>query len=349
MPTISTNDQVVERVFRAMTQHKPSLAAVLSMGEEDGTGIDRRLLADQIVRNFPWPIGVELRRLFSGGMRNADRRRLDQLFRTIERSMQFLAFVMLAQVWKERKAGTVQLSPGFIGEFERRFEQLTLGNLAWLVRELGRVMAGEPDRWFLPELKEVLNNRFYASLDVWVPERNEIGHYQINLTQEEIERRCLEYSERLGDLLESLSFFCRYRLVSVREIQVRKPRFKEAVFHHRIDLLNSSDSDFKASDVDGLKFTESHAVLLLRNLKAIDEYLNLSPLIIDTHSEAIDAKEKLEIRKDIFLYTKIKGDHLMYTGTEATEKCDLRALGNYADLLEEFRDMMLAITGPGQN
>lgn len=349
MATMTANDTVVERVFQAMVAHKPALAAVLAMGEEDGTAVDRRLLADQIVRNFPWPIGVELRRLFSGGMRTADRNRLDQLFKTIERSLQFLAFVMLAQVWKERKAGTVALSPAFLSEFERRFEQLSLGNLTWLVRELGKAMAAAEVQWFLPELKEVLNNKFYASLDLWVPERNEIGHYQINLTQEEIERRCVEYTDRLGDLLTSLAFFCRYRLVSVREIQVHKPRFKDAVFHHRIDLLNSSDSDFKASDVDGLRFTESHAVLLLRNLKAIDEYLNLSPLIIDTHSEAIDAKEKLEIRKDIFLYTKIKGDHLMYAGTEATEKCDLRALGNYADLLEEFRDMMLAITGPARN
>ena len=349
MPTQTTNDEVVDRVFQAMLVHKPTLSALLAMAEEDGQEVDRRLLADQIVRNFPWPVGVELRRLFSGGMRNSDRRRLDQLFKTIERSMQFLAFVMLAQVWKERKAGTVALSSGFVHEFAKRFETLTLGNLAWLVRELGKAMAGSGATWFLPELKEVLNNKFFASLDLWVPERNEIGHYQINLTQEEIERRCLEYNERLGDLLVSLSFFCRYRLVSVREIQVRKPRFKEATFHHRIDLLNSSDSDFKASDVDGVQFTESHAVLLLRNLQAIDEYLNLSPLIIDTHSEAIDAREKLEIRKDIFLYTKIKGDHLMYTGTEATEKCDLRALENYNDLLEEFRDMMAAITGPTRN
>lgn len=349
MPSVTTNDAVVERVFRAMVAHKPTLAAVLALGEEDGHEVDRRLLADQIVRNFPWPIGVELRRLFSGGMRKAERHRLDQLFKTIERSLQFLAFVMLAQAWKERKAGTIRFSPTFIQEFERRFEQITLGNLTWLVRELGKVMAAPEVDLFLPELKEVLTNKFYASLDLWVPERNDIGHYQINLNQEEIERRCVECTDRLGDLLCALAFLCKYKLVSVREIQVRKARFKSAVFHHRIDLLNSSDSDFKASDVDGIQFTESHAVLLLRNLKTIDEYLNLSPLVIDTHSEAIDAKEKLEIRKDIFLYSKIKGDHLMYAGTEATEKCDLRALGNYADLLEEFRDMMLAITGPGQN
>lgn len=343
MAVITSNDTLIDEVFQALVKHKPSLEAVLALSEDDG--IDRRLLADQIVRNFPWPIGVELRRLFSGSMRSSDRRRLDQLFKTAERTMQFLAFTMLAQVWKERKAGVLELPASFVGEFERRFEQLTLGNIAWLVRVLGKAITTNSAATFLPELKEVLNDRFYASLDQWVPERNEIGHYQVNLTGEEIERRCVECGERLGELLAALALFSRYKLVSVREIQVRKPRSKEAVFQHRIDLLNSSDSDFKASDVEGIHFTESHAVLLLRSLQDIDEYLNLSPLIIDTHSELIDAKEKLEIRKDIFLYTKIKGDHLMYTGTEATEKCDLRSLGNYADLLEEFRDLVNAIVG----
>lgn len=343
MAVITSNDTLIDQVFQALVKQKPSLEAVLALSED--SGIDRRLLADQIVRNFPWPIGVELRRLFSGGMRVADRRRLDHLFKTAERAMQFLAFVMLAQAWKERKAGTLELPPGLTSEFERRFEQLTLGNMAWLVRMLGKALVTNSSGAFVSEMKGMLTNDFYNSLDQWVPERNEIGHYQVNLNPEDIERRCLECGERLGELLANMAFLCRYKLVSVREIQVRKPRFKEAVFQHRIDLLNSSDSDFKASDVAGIHFTESHAVLLLRNLHDIEEYLNLSPLIIDTHSESIDAKEKLEIRKDIFLYSKIKGDHLMYSGTEATEKCDLRSLDNYTDLLDEFRDMLSAVVG----
>ncbi|MBK9764165.1 MAG: hypothetical protein IPO87_12630 [Flavobacteriales bacterium] len=92
---------------------------------------------------------------------------------------------MLAQVWKERKAGVLELPASFVGEFERRFEQLTLGNIAWLVRVLGKAITTNSAATFLPELKEVLNDRFYASLDQWVPERNEIGHYQVNLTGED--------------------------------------------------------------------------------------------------------------------------------------------------------------------
>ena len=32
--------------------------------------------------------------------------------------------------------------------------------------------------------RKQMDKKFYAALDFWVPERNEIGHYQINLTQD---------------------------------------------------------------------------------------------------------------------------------------------------------------------
>jgi hypothetical protein len=77
----------------------------------------------------------------------------------------------------------------------------------------------------------------------------------------------------------------------------------------------------------------------------MDEYLNLSPLIIDTNSEIIDNKEKFEIKKDVFMYTKFRNEHLMYIGTEVTEKCDLRSLHNYQILLGQFKDMMETVSG----
>ena len=73
-----------------------------------------------------------------------------------------------------------------------------------------------------------------------------------------------------------------------------------------IDLLNSSDSDFAAKEIEESEFSESHSVLLMKSVKSIDEYLNLSPLIIDTHSEVLDTKEKFGIKKDIFMYTKFR-------------------------------------------
>jgi hypothetical protein len=327
-----------------MVKYKPSLSKMVMSDDEDEETSDYRILADLIIKNFPWPIGVELRRLFSGSMRQLDRMRLDQIFKTIERSMQFLCFVMLAQVTKSKLEGKLTIPENFSKEFTGRFMVLSLGNFSWMIRAIGNLFQDQKIEWFMPEMSGCFDNKFYAALDFWVPERNEIGHYQINLTQEEIEKRCVEYEEKLSFILERISFLAKYKLVSVKEIKVIKSKIKEASFHHVFNLLNSSDSDFKANEINEATYTDSHSVLLMKNIKTIDEYLNLSPLIIDTSTEVLDTKEKFDIKKDIFMYSKFRNDQLMYLGTEVTEKIDLRSLKNYKVLLMEFKHLLSTIS-----
>ncbi|MDZ7738456.1 MAG: hypothetical protein U5K32_05190 [Bacteroidales bacterium] len=337
------NEILIRSVFDEIVKYKSSLSKYL-IADEDEDEIDYRLLGDQIIKNFPWCIGVELRRLFSGSMRELDRMRLDQIFKTIERTMQFVSFVMLSQLWKDKMKNDIKIPENISKEFENRFMVLSMGNYSWLIRSLGKLYEDSKTEWFMPEMGENFNKKFYAALDFWVPERNEIGHYQINLTQEEIEKRCVDYEEKLSLILQTIAFLAKYKLVSVREIKVKKPKNREARFHHVINMLNSSDSDFTSNEIDQEIFSESSSVLLMRTIKSIEEYLNLSPLVIDTHSEVLDTKEKFSIKKDIFMYTKFRNDQLLYLGTEVTEKCDLRALSNYDQLVSEFKDLLQVVT-----
>lgn len=338
------NEQLIRKVFDEMVKYRPALAKYIIVDEDEDEEVDYRILGDQIIKNFPWPIGVELRRLFSAGMRDLKRLRLDQIFKTIERTMQFISFVMLSQLWNDILRQKISLPENLAKELESRLLITSMGNFAWLIRTIGKLYQESEQEWFMPEISKHLDKKVFAALDFWVPERNDIGHYQINLTQEEIEKRCVEYEEKLTFILLRIAFFAKYRLVSVREITVNKPKYKNARFHHVVDLLNSADSDFTAKEIDESAYSESHSVLLMKSIKTIDQYLNLSPLIIDTHSEVLDTKEKFGIKKDIFLYTKFKGEHLMYLGTEVTEKCDLRALSNYDQLVEEFKELLVTLS-----
>ena len=334
------NELLIQQVFQEMLKYKPSLQKMLVTDEDEEETLDARFLGDIIIKNFPWPIGVELRRLFSASMRQLDRLRLDQIFKTIERSMQFICFVMLCQIWKDNKEKKIDMSENLGKEFSSRLFVLTMGNYTWLIRSIGSLLQANSIPWFMPEMGANFDRKFYAALDFWVPERNDIGHYQINLTHQEIEKRCVEYEEKLAYILERIAFLCKYKLVSIREIKVIHPKNQPAKFNHLIDLLNSSDSDFKAQELEEQKYAESQSVLLLKSLKTLDEYLNLSPLIIDTSHEIIDDKEKFDIKEDIFMYTKFQNDQLNYIGTEVTEKCDLRSLHNYPLLVSQFHDMM---------
>ncbi|HUX95778.1 MAG TPA: hypothetical protein VMV47_08600 [Bacteroidales bacterium] len=338
------NEILIQIVFQEMLKYKPSMQKMLIADEEEEETLDPRLLGDLLIRNFPWPIGVELRRLFSASTRQLDRMRLDQIFKTIERTMQFISFLMICQLWEDIKEKNLVLPEGFKKEFGDRIMVLSMGNYTWLIRAIGTFMQEKNNQWFMPEMAENFDKKFYASLDFWVPERNEIGHFQINLTNEEIEKRCVEYEEKLSLILEKLAFIAKYKLVSVREIKVIRTKNQEAKFNHLIDVLSSSDSGFKAQELEETKYAESSSVLLMKSLKTIDEYLNHSPLVIDTNSEVIDDKEKFDIKKDIFMYTKFRGDQLMYIGTEMTEKCDLRSLHNYSNLVWQFKDMLSTLS-----
>ncbi len=342
------NENMIRAVFDEMVKHKTALQKHLIVDEDDEEEeVDYRVLGDLIIKNYPWPVGIELRRLFSGSMRQLDRLRLDQIFKTIERSMQFICFVMLSQLWKDKLKGVATMPDSLSKDFETRFCVLSLGNFTWLIRSVGKFYKDNNIEWFMPEMGENFDKKFYAALDFWIPERNEIGHYQINLTQEEIEKRCVEYEEKLTYILQRIAFLAKYKLVSVREIKVQKPKNREATFHHVINLLNSTDSDFAAKEIDEIIYSESNCVLLMKTIKSIEEYLNLSPLVIDTHTEVLDTKEKFGIKKDIFMYTKFRNDQLFYLGTEVTEKCDLRAMSNYGILVEEFKELLSTIAPSG--
>ena len=192
------NEDLIRQVFQEMLKYRPALSKYTMVDEdEDEEVVDYRVLGDQIIKNYPWPIGVELRRLFSASMRELDRMRLDQIFKTIERTMQFVSFVMLSQLWHDILQKKITLPENISKEFEGRITVLSMGNFTWMIRAIGNLYTDAGQEWFMPEIVDQMDKKFFAALDFWVPERNEIGHYQINLTQEEIEKRCVEYEERI--------------------------------------------------------------------------------------------------------------------------------------------------------
>ena len=59
--------------------------------------LDIRLLAHQIIKNFPWVIGVELRRLFSANLLESMELRYRQLSKTVDRLIEVLSFIIASE------------------------------------------------------------------------------------------------------------------------------------------------------------------------------------------------------------------------------------------------------------
>jgi len=342
---MSINEKFILGLFKSMIKYKPKLSAFLDENDDD---FDIRELSNNLTKSFPWPIGIELRRLLSGNMERLDRGRLDQLLKTIERTMQYLSFVMLIQLLEESFNKKLQIDPDFRKEFLRRFSTLSMGTYTWFIRSIDGLFRNNQIIPFMHELNDTLNPKFFKKLDFWVPERNEIGHYLINLTEEEIEIRCIEYMDKLEDILSQLAFFINYPLITVTEIQLIKHKREQEHFFHNMLLLNSSSSSFLAKIQESEKFTDSHSVILVKSLKnAAEQFLNLSPLIIDTHFEKMESREKLtQLKKDVYLYSRWdkNAQRIHYVGTETVEKVDMRLVSFYDNLVKEFEEIIEAFS-----
>lgn len=90
------NENLILKVFAEMLKNKPFPSKHLPEIDEE---IDYRKIPDLQIKNFPWPVSVELRHFFSDTMRQPGRARLDQIFKTVERTIQFVSFVLVCQVW----------------------------------------------------------------------------------------------------------------------------------------------------------------------------------------------------------------------------------------------------------
>jgi len=338
---MSINEQLIVPVFHELAKHKPRLAYLLPDDDEEETDIRR--LGHELINSFPWPIGNEFRLLFSPGCDALNQRRLYQILKIVERSLQCLSFVFLSQLLDESiERELLYPDERFRQEFPSSFKTLTLGTYIWLLESLGKIFTANDIEPFIPEMQPLLTKQFSGKLKSWRHIRNKISHYLINLGEEEIQKHCVDFQKDLIQVCRDLAFFVKYPLVTVRDIRVNKQRRKPPTFLHAITRL----PDFADKQRQYDAYTESHAVLLLKSLKnAPEAYLNLSPLMIDTHTEELDSPEKKKnIKMDLFLYSKLTGSgdgkmRLHYVGTKVGEdECDLRCLSCYDQLVEEFQE-----------
>lgn len=340
VPMSNVNDSLIQEVFASLVNVKPSISKFLYFDEEEEEEPDVRELADLIIRNFPWIIGVELRRLFSGSLRILNFERLNQLLISILRSLQFLSFIILIEMYERVVDGKILIEKELLLEIKSRFIELSCADFIWIIKTCSKILDNSTSDRFMPEIKQHINNEFFEFLDIKLPPKNETGDFQIDVAGEDIEQVCIEYQEKLTLILKRISFITNYKLVTIKEIKVLKARHKSPLFQHWIDILNSADSDFRSKHEVLDSFCDSNAVLLMKSIKRPGDFLNLSPFIIDTRGEVIDSREKFNLKKDIFICEGFANNHIRYKGTEITEESDLRSLSNYHELVEDLRQII---------
>ena len=328
----ASSEALIREIFDALILHKPSLEKFMSVEEEEGEQVDMRLLAYQIFKNYPWPIGVEIRRLFSVSMKDANDSRFQQLNKTIFTIVKLLSFIVINEYLSLIQKG--KLSTQKDENIRSALGGTSASNLILLIEKISKKIATQKNECFVVELANELDASFFREIHDWNTIVND------EKSQSSPEESCAWLEQILIVLLKKSAFLVKYKLVNVGDIKVLKSKFSKATFEHQIHILNNSDSEFQIHQEILEAFSDSNAVLLIKSVKEPTQFLNLSPLLIDTHHEENTTKEKSRIRKDIFLFDRFEDGKLFYHGTETTASVDSSQFPKHDELIAEYDEMI---------
>ena len=288
MPQVDTSLRINEvnknwgLVLDAMESYDPVISSL-----REGTSNDW----DIVVKNFPWAISSNLRRLMTNvpSMREPTRERLKQIIQAYVSTTRFLSYTLLSQLWDTLQTykGGIDIDwEGLIdikAENYKGYDYVVLMHRTYAVLEK---MGIEP---FIPELKQSLvrlkeggasfeNYRFVESVRLRLINND--------IEESAVRELCLDAENCLLEMLQRAAFMARYQMLAVKNIFLDKPRLSVAQFRHFMSYLNVSDySRIQDNELALPSYTDSNSILLIdkTNMKQrkIESYLNLSPFLID--------------------------------------------------------------------
>lgn len=297
-------------VLEAMAKHHKPLYR--EMEDEWGDPRDPREYPELIIKNFPWPIGSQLRILVANSdmMNKPSPSRLKQLVHTYTVSTRFMSYILLSQLWDEKEKKKL--------DFGKEFDAITkiegdVGKLYDFMSLIDKVRIVFKDKSIEPFIEEYhllfdsldKKDDTYDAYQFMESLRTQVNDESFDLAK--IEELCNQAEFCLTVVLKRIAFMAKYRLVTVKDISIFKPKRKEAQFQIQIGVLNAFDKEFlreRTKNQDA--YTDSHSVLVVKSLRDMDEYLNLSPFVIDKNAFAGKPIP------NIFMYTQQIGDDYQY-------------------------------------
>ena len=125
-------------------------------------------------------------------------------------------------------------------------------------------------------------------------------------------------------VLRAAAFLARYRLLTVRNVSINRPRFEPLAYELDMGPLNATqgtglnlyqDQEYRRKE----NYSDSASIILVSNEKHLDKSLNLSPFLIDKNT-FVKVKKSETTEQDrlahIFLMGWEEEDHLTYLAVD---------------------------------
>lgn len=304
----------IEEVIYPMFDIKPELEALCTY--EDEEELDPRAVLLQIIQNFPWPIGAQIRLLVAkdGDMDTPSTDRLKQIVSVYTMTSQFLFYTVMSQMWDEKRAANFNSKSYLVDMLYINKKQFGQFDYFKNFIEATKLLIESDCKLYIDEFKTVVNDfdahsELYEAYLYLESIRSAINTGNMELLEAKTYEKCVEGEYFLSTVLYELAFMIKYDLVTVRDIHVVNHRNTETKFNHFISRLNAKVGDIAVSE--GSKkmkarlydiFTNNSSVILTSDIQDPNTFLNLSPFIIDKNAFRDGLTEDRATEQQLFMY-----------------------------------------------
>ncbi|HEY7685858.1 MAG TPA: CHAT domain-containing protein [Gemmatimonadales bacterium] len=307
-------------VLDEMAKYNPDIYTQM-MEQKGGESVkrDSREYPELIVRNFPWPLGSQIRLLRHSDTPGAER--LEVLISAYVRTSQLLYYILLSNLWEQSRLKKIALPKPF--DAGLLMDARGFGTFDFLAKtvELYRLFHDQGVAPYVAEYERVA--------EAWEDPAGQLQKAHAYLEQlraelltgapaSDLEQRCVTAEQALSVVLKSAAFLARYRMLTVRSIAIEAPRFEAVAYELDLGPLNAADNSALGLYQDAAhrrktRYSNSQSIVLVRNEDQLDDCLNLSPFIVDKNTFVSGKKDLADI---FMLAYEEEGGRLVYLAVD---------------------------------
>lgn len=247
---------------------------------------------DALVRAYPAPISVHLRALFSSThSARYDEARLVQTVNTYRRAIQFLAFILLSDLWDQHHRKTGGLETGDEEKLQlRAFFDLNewaveTFDYFQLLGALLRIGSRNKVNYYVQGFQDLSLDDDPKLLEAQAFFQRMQSELEQDIPSRLIEPYGIEAEQHLTHWLEAIHFLVHYKMAVIKHIEVKQIKHVPPVaYRHIIVELDNNYQDIgerdRQQELD--VSTDMESILLYR--EDLKQSLNLSPFLLDENA-----------------------------------------------------------------
>jgi len=352
---VPVNETLTNTLFEVFAGYSEELE-FLSFQAAKGKTVDVRKARRAIMDSVPAPIGEHIRKLFAADPENFDVKldvigieRLKQLIVTYNTIVELLTFSIIAQLWDAKFEQKIQIpddcAQGLRSLLTVSAAERETFNFFKVIGPILDVFDQNELTYFIEELKG-LSSLFGQEAELatayrFMEEIKVILHSGEKIGADELESLCLQAEEKLSVIFKHFSFCAKYKLTTIKSIDLIKSRHGAPSYRHYKVSLDTVTAGYLDAEAVYPYFTDADSVLLLKEHDNVESYLSLSPFIIDENALRGEKKSKCFAFSH---YDKDRDVVVYYFMNNATETLEV-SNQNFEDLRQQYDDFCTLLLG----